>query len=143
MAAGGEVSGKLRKEPAGHLPSVHPPVEGEVHPRIRVPLLGSGGEVRRVEGDHVNASEPFQEVRSDRIQRKAPGVSLLPHALNGKGVPVGGHHPGAGPGRGEGSEPRTAPHLHEPLPRSNVHRPGEEEGILPDRVDVRAGSQTQ
>ncbi len=69
-----EVLGQFSEDPFGRARPIRPPVQGEVLPRIGIPILGARGEVGRIREDAVESTEPAREVRADRLQIEMLGL---------------------------------------------------------------------
>ncbi len=63
-----EMLGQLPEDPIGRARPVRPPVQGEVLPWVRIPILGTRGEVGWICEDAVEPAESAREVRADRLQ---------------------------------------------------------------------------
>jgi hypothetical protein len=135
-AVGLEVGREVPEETGQYLAAVRASVGREVRPAVAVPLLGPGGEVRRVREDPVEPAEPSGEVGANEVDAKSRGTGGAAERSERGGVEVGrDDRPGPGAGGGQSDEPRTCSDLEDAPAPTGSREPREEFGVLPRRID--------
>jgi hypothetical protein len=125
---------KVLHDPAGDREPIRAAIEREVHPRVRVPLFGSGGKVRWVREDSIEPTEPAGEVGPDHRDRP-PGVPR-PIGERCERVAIAVRRDD-GPSRARGGEARGAvpgADLEQAARAPTPRDPHEELGVVPDRI---------
>lgn len=120
-----------RRNPA----AIGPSVQREVHPRVAVPLQGTGRQVRRVRENEVEPPKPVGQVSQDDVHRQRFVPSPGSEHPEGHWIQVGRHDPpGAVSCCGEGRDAPAAPHFEHELAPAGTSDPDEEPRILADGI---------
>jgi len=130
--SGREDPGKIREEPPDDLPAALAPVQRPLEPVVE-PVPGPRGEVGRIEEDQV---ELPPDSRSEVHPENAHAGRECQPA--GVGIHIGGHDEGDLPREVAGDVAASGPQLQNPVGWARLGEGGieEEEGVLPDRVDL-------
>jgi hypothetical protein len=125
---------ELREDPAGHRKPVNAAVQGEIRPRVRVPLPGDGREVRRIGEDAVEPPEAGREVSPNG--RHSGPVAPGPRGQRPERVwvPVGRDDVPAGASGGETELAVPASDLEQPSASRFLGERAEKFRVLADRI---------